>query len=132
MACWAGPPRLAAPAMLATWQIWERATGGAMPAAVLAGYLSSYNYEALAVKARSTVALIVHLGWIVSPVVVLAAMRYGSRWQWVAAALAAGAAALHDPNPLFWLSIGCGVWLLARAWVATSWVYGRLSSSPAR
>lgn len=105
---------LAAPAMLATWQIWERATGGAMPAAVLAGYLSSYNYEALAVKARSTVALIVHLGWIVSPVVVLAAIPYGNRWQWVTAAIAAGAAALHDPNPLFWLSIGCGVWMLAR------------------
>jgi hypothetical protein len=106
---------LAAPVMLMTWQIWERATSGAMPAAVLAGYLNSYNFEALAVKARSTVALIVHLGWIVSPVVVLAAIRYGSRWQWIAAGLAAAIAALLDPNPLFWLSIGCGVWLLARS-----------------
>ncbi len=105
---------LAAPVMLATWQIWERATSGAMPAAVLAGYINSYNFEALAVKARTTAALIVHMGWIVSPVVVLAAIRYGSRWQWIAAGLAAAAAALHDPNPLFWLSIGCGVWLLAR------------------
>jgi hypothetical protein len=105
---------IAAPLMLVTWQVWERATSGAMPAAVLAGYLNSYNFEALAVKARTTVALIVHMGWIVSPVVVLAAMRYGSRWQWIAAGLAAVAAAVHDANPLFWLSIGCGVWLLSR------------------
>ncbi len=105
---------LAAPGMLVTWQLWERATSGAMPAAVLAGYLNSYNFEALAVKARSTVALMVHLGWIVSPVLVLAAIRSGSRWQWIVAGLGAAAAALHDPNPLFWISVGCGVWLLAR------------------
>jgi hypothetical protein len=104
---------LAAPAMLASWQLWERATTGVMPAAALAGNLKSYNFESVAMKGPAAIALLVHLGWIVSPVIVLAAMRYGGRWQWVAAALAAAAAALHDPNPLFWLSIGCGVWLLA-------------------
>ena len=35
---------LAAPAMLAAWQIWERATSGAMPAAVLAGYMQQLQF----------------------------------------------------------------------------------------
>jgi hypothetical protein len=104
---------LAAPAMLGSWQFWERATTGVMPAAALAGNLKSYNFESFAMKGPAAVALLVHLGWIVSPLVVLAAMRSGTRWQWIAAALAATEAALHDPNPLFWLSIGCGAWLLA-------------------
>lgn len=109
---------LAAPAMLLSWQLWERATTGVMPAAALAGNLKSYNFESFAMKGPAAVGLLVHLGWIVSPLIVLAAIRHGSRWQWIAAALAAIGAALHDPNPLFWLSVGCGVWLLA-------WCIGR-------
>ena len=109
---------LAAPVMLLSWQLWERATTGVMPAAALAGNLQSYNFESFAMKGPAAVALLVHLGWIVSPLIVLAAIRNGSRWQWIAAALAAVGGALHDPNPLFWLSIGCGVWLL-------TWSIGR-------
>jgi hypothetical protein len=104
---------LAAPAMLLSWQLWERATTGVMPATALAGNLKSYNFESFAMKGPAAAALLVHLGWIVSPLIVLAAIRNASRWQWIAAGLAAIGAALHDPNPLFWLSIGCGVWLLA-------------------
>ena len=113
---------LAAPAMLLSWQLWERATTGVMPAAALAGNLQSYKFESFAMKGPAAVALLVHLGWIVSPLIVLAAMRSGSRWQWIAAALAAIGAALYDPNPLFWLSIGCGVWLLAQI---VTWCAGR-------
>jgi Dolichyl-phosphate-mannose-protein mannosyltransferase len=109
---------LAAPAMLLSWQLWERVTTGVMPAAALAGNLQSYKFESFAMKGPAAVALLVHLGWIVSPLIMMAAIRHGSRWQWIAAAIAALAAVLHDPNPLFWLSIGCGVWLLA-------WCVGR-------
>lgn len=115
---------LAAPAAIAAFQIFERATTGAMPASVLAGYLPTF--QTLAAKLRSAVTLVGHAGWIVSPVIVLAAFA-ARRWQWAAAAAAALAAALYDPHPLFWASIGCGVLLLAGAgrdfpgaWI---WIY---------
>ncbi len=100
---------LAAPAALAAWQLFERATGGAFPAGVLAGYMKTYGLQALAQKARSGTALVAHLGWIVSPVLVLAAFRRA----WIAAVVAAAAAALYDPNPMFWGSIACGVLVAA-------------------
>jgi len=101
-----------APAVLLSWQLWERLTSGTLPASVLAGYLSSYDLESAKRKAGAVVALIVHFGWIVSPLIVLAAMRKSRKWQLGAAAAAAAGAALYDPNPLFWFSFACGVWLL--------------------
>ncbi|HEX5431801.1 MAG TPA: glycosyltransferase family 39 protein, partial [Bryobacteraceae bacterium] len=114
---------LAAPAVLGTWQIWERATSGALPASILAGYLTSYNFEALTNKARAVAALTVHLGWIVCPLIVLASAAAAvrdrrARWRLLPAVLAAAAGIFYDPNPLFWLSLGCGVWLL-------TWSFGK-------
>jgi hypothetical protein len=37
----------------------------------------------------------------------------GSRVKWMIAAAAAGAAALYDPSPLFWISIACGALVTA-------------------
>ncbi len=54
-----------------------------------------------------------HSAWIVSPVLVLAAFIRGPKWRWIAAALVSVAAAIYDPNPMFWASSGCGVLLLA-------------------
>jgi hypothetical protein len=108
----------AAPIVLGVWQIAERVAHGALPAAVLAGYLSSYDLESVKRKTRAIAALIVNLGWIVSPVIVLAAMRRSKVWHWGLAIAAGIAAAFADPNPLFWISIACGVWLL-------SWSIGR-------
>jgi len=119
----------AAPVAIAMWQIFERTSSGALPAAILAGYLQTYGFEAMANKARSAVALIVHLGWIVSPLLVIAAFARGRfvqmKWRWIIAVLAAIAAAFYDHNPLFWGSVACGVLLLGacigrdflRAWV---------------
>ncbi len=84
-----------------------------MPAAVLAGYMRSYNFTALAQSARGAAALVVHLAWIVSPVILLALVPLGRRWLWIVAAVAAAAAAFYDLNPLFWVSFGLGVWVLA-------------------
>jgi hypothetical protein len=115
----------AAPAVLMSWQLWERHSSGALPASVLAGYLNAYDLESVRRKTRAVVALTVNLGWVVSPLIVLAAMRRSERWQWAVPIIATLAAAIHDPNPLFWLSFGCGVWLLcwcSRRGFLGSWV----------
>jgi hypothetical protein len=104
---------LAAPLAIVGWQLFEFASSGPIPAAMLAGYLGTHGFQALAQKARSAAALLVHLGWIVSPLVVLAGFVRGSKWRWIAAALASAAAAFYDPNPLFWASFGCGALVLA-------------------
>jgi 4-amino-4-deoxy-L-arabinose transferase-like glycosyltransferase len=104
-------PVLAAPVTLAAWQLWERATTGAIPATMLAGYLQTYGLEALVSKIRNAAALAVHSAWIISPLLVIAAFARG-RWRTLTACAAATGAALHDPNPLFWISIGCSVLLL--------------------
>lgn len=103
----------AAPTILAAWQIWERAATGALPASVLAGYLHSYDFESLKRKAHAAIVLIVHLGWIISPLIVFGAIWKSQRWQWIVAIAAAIGAAIFNPNPLFWISFACGVWLLA-------------------
>jgi hypothetical protein len=68
---------------------------------------------------RSAVALVVHSAWIVSPLLVIAAFWPKHRWRLLVAAGAALAAMFYDLNPLFWLSVGCGVllltWLLEQA-----------------
>ncbi len=103
---------LAAPVTLLSWSAWERITSGALPATVLAGYMSSYGLQALHNKLRSAVALVVHLGWLVFPVAVIALMIRRMDWRLVAAGVCALAGAIYDPNPLFWITLGCGVWLL--------------------
>ena len=102
---------LAAPAALTVWQLWERASSGAMPATVLAGYMQTYALQALVSKTRNAAALVVHAGWIVSPLIVMAAFGR-RRWPVAVAAGAAALAALYDFNPLFWISVGCGVLVL--------------------
>lgn len=105
---------LAAPAAILAWQMYERASSGALPAAMLAGYMQTYGLQALANKTRSATALLVHSAWIVSPLIVVAAFGRGKRWM--VAAVAALAAAFYDPNPLFWASIGCAVLLFSACW----------------
>src|SRR5581483_9753510 len=58
---------LAAPATVLTWQLFERWSGGALPAAVLSGYWSSYGLQALVSKLRSAAALLVHACFLVFP-----------------------------------------------------------------
>jgi 4-amino-4-deoxy-L-arabinose transferase-like glycosyltransferase len=111
-----------APLILLAWQAWERASTGALPAAVLAGYFETYNLQSLANKLRNAAALTGHAAWLVFPALALAA----SRRFWPAAAAAAAAGFFIDPNPLWWLSFAVGaalvIWLAAgrpdflRAW----------------
>lgn len=97
-----------APAILLLWQAWERATSGALPAAVLAGYMQTYGLQAFAQKIRNAVALTGHLGWLTFPILPLTAFRS----VWIAPVLAAGVAAFFDPNPLFWMSVATGLLIL--------------------
>lgn len=104
---------LAVPAVLGGWQLWERVSSGALPAAVLAGYFQSYGLQTAAAKWRNAVALTVHLGWIAFPPLVWRAACGTGPVVWAAAGVAAVAGALWDQNPLFWLCLGTGVLLLA-------------------
>lgn len=114
---------LAAPVAIAVWQLWEWTTRGALPAAVLLGYMRSYSFHKTSNTLRSAVALVVHAGWIVSPVLVIAAFwPKKERWRLFVAAGATLAAAFYDLNPLFWLSVGCGVLLLS--WLITEALRG--------
>lgn len=101
---------LAAPLALGIWQIYERSTSTELPAAVVTGYLQTL--EVLANKVRNAGALVVHSGWIVSPLLALAAFARGGKWRWITALAVAVAGAFYDPNPLFWASLGCGVLVL--------------------
>jgi len=104
---------LAAPLAIAVWQLWEWRTRGALPAEVLLGYMRSYSFNETSNTLRSSVALVVHSGWIISPLLVIAAFWHkATKWRWLLPAGAMLAAAFYDLNPLFWLSVGCGVLLL--------------------
>jgi hypothetical protein len=79
----------------------------------LAGALESYGLQTLSGRAWSAVALVAHSAWLVFPVLAALAFWPSRRGViWVAVAAAASAAFL-DWHPLFWISIGIGVLLLA-------------------
>ena len=98
--------------VIGAWQLFERFTTGAASAEVLAGYFQSRGLQSPDKKLRNALALTVHAGWIVSPL--LAAATFG-KFDWGAAVLTALAGAWFDPSPLFWLPLGCGVAILLRA-----------------
>ncbi|MGA3190046.1 MAG: glycosyltransferase family 39 protein, partial [Bryobacteraceae bacterium] len=97
----------AAPVAIVAWQISGRVSGGEMPAAILWGYMQKYALQVAAQKVKNAGALLVHSAWILSPLLIR-----GSRWHWILGAIAAGAGAFYDPNPMFWASLGLGVVLL--------------------
>jgi hypothetical protein len=58
---------------LLVWQLYERVSTGALPAAVLSGYFTRYGLQAFANKWRNAVALSVHLTWLIFPPLLAAA-----------------------------------------------------------
>lgn len=98
----------AAPLAIAAYQVFERLTSGALPAEMLAGYMSAYSLQTLQAKLKNAVALTAHTGWLVFPLL----SAYAFRREWIAGVLAAAGAALYDTNPLFWISIGAGAMVL--------------------
>ena len=97
-------------AVLLAWNLFERFSTGAIPAGVLANYMSTYGLQVFAQKVKSAVALMAHLAWLVFP----------SLWIPSLSALPfAIAAAFYDLNPLFWGSIGVGAGILI--WCVRHW-----------
>jgi len=99
---------LVPPLTLAAWQLWERASTGAMPAAVLAGFFQTYDLQSLTNKLRNAAALTAHSAWLVFPGLILAAFRP----LWPVAIAAAVAGLFLDPHPLFCASFATGALLI--------------------
>jgi len=59
--------------VLIAWQLFTRFTTGAMPASKLAGYFSTYAFQAIQHKLRNALMLFIHSWWIVFPMLVPAA-----------------------------------------------------------
>jgi hypothetical protein len=98
-------------AVLLAWNLFERLSTGALPAGVLANYMTTYGLQVLAQKLKSAVALTGHLAWLVFPALWIAPALYGIPF--------AIGAAFYDVNPLFWGSIGVGAGILI--WCARHW-----------
>lgn len=92
-------------AVLLGWNIFERVSTGALPAGILANYMTTYGLQVFAQKVKSAVALTGHLAWLVFPTLWIPPLY--------ALPVAAGAA-FYDLNPLFWGSIAVGVGILIR------------------
>jgi hypothetical protein len=104
------------------YQLYERMSSGALPATILAGYLSSYGLQQLANKIKNALALTAHTGWIAFPVLTACAFR--ERWPIGAAAALAGV--FVDWNPLFWVSFAVGAlaigWCIRKPDFITAWI----------
>jgi len=93
---------LVPPATILAWELFERLSSGSLPAAVAAGYMSSYGLQTLPNKLRSAAALSVHACFMVFPAllpgaILLAWKRRGRDTGFLAAWIAlffAGAAVL--------------------------------------
>lgn len=101
------------------YQLYERVTGGSLPAGELMGHFRNYGLQRLEMKIRNAVGLLGHLGLVLSPVAGIALAMRSGWWTWALAGTAAPIAAIVDPHPLFWAPISCGVLLLG-------WVLHRL------
>ncbi|MGA2181530.1 MAG: glycosyltransferase family 39 protein [Bryobacteraceae bacterium] len=99
---------------VAAWQAYERVTSGSLPLSVLHGYTSQYGFEGLDVKLRNALALTVHAGWIVFPLLAAVAFLPRRRTVLVAIGVVSASLAVLDFNPLFWVSFGIGLMVLAR------------------
>ncbi len=116
---------VAAPLALLAWQAAERLSVGTAPAQMLAGYAQSYDLLAVQRKLRSAAALVGHLGWVVSPLLLFAGRPLLSAAVGAPAGLVAGL--LLPPEyslgerALYALSAGCAAIIVAQAgtWLVT-------------
>lgn len=109
----------AAPLALLLWQAAERASVGAAPAEALAGYAQSYDLLAIERKLASAAALLGHLGWIVSPLLLtvgrpLLAAAVGPPAA-IAAALLLPSGYTTAERALYGVSAACGILVLSEA-----------------
>ncbi len=110
-------------AVFGAWQLFERLSTGALPAAVLTGYFASYNLQTLAIKLRNAAALGIHFCWIVFPLLLFASLWLAWRKRrepatrfflaWIAIFLAGAVAVFFAGSARYLLPIAAPVALLA-------------------
>jgi hypothetical protein len=111
------------PLIIAAWQTFERLSTGALPASVLTGYFTAYQFQTLAIKARNAAALAIHSCWIVFPVLLPATLWLAWRKRrepqtrfllsWIAIFLAGAIAVFFAGSARYLLPIAAPVALLA-------------------
>jgi hypothetical protein len=115
-------------------QIFERATTGAVPAAVLTGYFQQYGFQALHAKLRSALGLTIHACWLVFPLLLPGAAilawrdRRNGRVRflmgWIAIFFAGALAVFFAGSARYLLPMAAPVALLAsplrRRWLAVA------------
>ncbi|MEO7144682.1 MAG: glycosyltransferase family 39 protein, partial [Bryobacteraceae bacterium] len=79
---------LAAPIMICLWQLFERLSTGALPAAVLTGYMQSYGLQTLTHKLHNAIALTGHAAWLVGPLMAAMAFSRIPKWGWAVIGIA--------------------------------------------
>ncbi len=122
---WPYAVAMLAPALcLAAWQLFEMASGAQMPAAQLAGYHSSWNLAGADRRLRNALALTIHLGWFLFPVLAVGAFRL-RRWIWTFVLFAVSGAVsvvategyTIGEKALVAVSLGVGLCILAGVFV---------------
>ncbi len=123
---------LTAPAAIAAWQLFERLSTGALPAAVLTGYFFSYGFQTLALKLRNAAALTIHSAFLVFPALLPPAVALALRKRrdpdtcfllaWIALFFAGAIAVFFAGSARYLLPMAAPVALLASRlpvrWVA--------------
>jgi 4-amino-4-deoxy-L-arabinose transferase-like glycosyltransferase len=113
---------LVPPLTLAAWQIFERLSTGALPAAVLSGHFTRYGFQALANKLGNAAMLTIHLGWIVFPPLLAGAAVLAWRKRgrdtlfltgWIAIFFAGALAVFFSGSARYLLPLAAPVALLA-------------------
>jgi len=114
---------LTPPAVLAAWQIFERLSTGALPAAVLTGYFGAYGFQALALKIRNAAALAIHACFLIFPPLLPAALLLAWRkrrqpdvlflFGWIAVFFAGAVAVFFAGSARYLLPIAAPLALLA-------------------
>ena len=130
---------MAPPLTLAGWQLFEKLSGGVLPAALLSRYMSQYGWQALANKPLNAAALSVHLLWIVFPLLVppaiLASWRRRDRETvflaaWIAIFFAGALVIFFAGSARYLLPIAAPVCLLVSRLKRTWLIAGFLCQMP--
>jgi hypothetical protein len=121
---------LVPPFAMAAWQLYEFASVGEMPMAVLAGHFHTYGFQSMANKLRNAAALSVHACWIVFPVLLPAAILLSWRRRdkdtlfltgWIVIFLAGGLGIFFAGSARYLLPMAAPVALLVSR-LETKWL----------
>ncbi len=112
-------------AVVITYQLFERLSTGAVPAAVLSGYFQQYGLQALARKFSSGLGLAIHACWMIFPLLLPPAIALAWRDRkdrrvlflagWIAIFFACGLAIFYAGATRYLLPMAAPVALLASA-----------------